>query len=752
MQHFYLTPFSLSVLNVAIMLTLMTTFLWRMPNKFPATRQLLVFLLGVNVVFIAFFYIFSSLDPVGVRIAWAILHLIVFSILFLVQFAYHYPRLYFQREARRIYIGSLLAATAVYIFYLYHTTLLQPLFDPSASMFVYLGTHEIGALCGVVMLWAMVIFVRQIRALRHDDTTAHHQRDNQVATIRNIFLILLSPILLIALIILAYLELIGWELISHMIGTGMMIFIMLFIIIYLNNALEPSSLQIKMIGLSLGAILVVLGFSSAVTMNLQKQGFFSLKTVEIENSRNDIAAADFNDLSKEIVYIARAGKIIHRGVGFTNELGGEIKAWEGEWQFRKIEPLNPDKYFITRTLTLEDTEYEIGYRYQLFRAHLHTMAKQLLYIMLGAVLFVIVAFPFFFSVSVFTPLRRLLGGVDSMEQGALDVELPVGVHDEIGVLTRSFNTMVSSVRESREQLRSAYDHQIDLTDAYSRFVPMEIISTLNKKNIIELGLGDHVQQEMTVMFSDIRSFTTISESMSPEQIFRFINNYLEQVGPIVRKHGGYIDKYIGDAVMALFPGGPDDALATAIDMHQQVRDYNQQRGENSTDNVDIKIGIGIHTGQLMLGTIGEHQRMEGTVISDAVNLASRIEGLTKAYSAPILISNDTYRKLANPSAFNIRRLDRVKVKGKNDWVDIIEVLDGEDETQLNYKLTSRDKFDAAVADFQARRFAEALKQFNTLKETNSADVAVAVYIERCHQFIEQGIPENWDGIFTCKDK
>ena len=752
MQLFYLTPFSLSVLNVAIMLTLMNIFLWRIPNKLPATQQLLIFLIGVDVVFIAFFYIFSSLNLSLATIAWWSLHSVVFFILFLIQFAYHYPRLYFKQESKNVFIGFLLISTAVYAYYIYHTTQIDPIFDPSASMFIYLGTHEIGILVGLELFWIMAIFTRQIKKLQQPKNSNAPQNESQAAAIRKIVLLLFSPIIFLILIVFAYLELASWEIISHLLGTGMMIFVLLFIVIYLNNALEPSSLQIKMISISLGAILVVLGFSTAITMNLHKESFLSLKQVEIEGSRSDISAGQFSNLPKEISYVVLANKILYRGADFTNMLSGETKDWEGTWLFRKITPLDPSTYFIAHNLTIANKEYEIGYRYQLFRAHSHKMAKQLLYIMFGAVFFIVIAFPMFFSRSLFKPLRKLLGGVDSMEKGILNVDLPVGVRDEIGVLTQSFNSMVGSVRESREQLHAAYEKQIDLTDAYSRFVPKEILTTLNKKNILELKLGDNVQQEMTVMFSDIRSFTTISESMSPEQIFRFINNYLEQVGPFVRKHNGYIDKYIGDAVMALFPGGPDDALAAAIDMHDQVRELNKKGIENNLDHVEIRIGIGIHTGELMLGTIGEHQRMEGTVISDAVNLASRIEGLTKAYNAPILISNNSYSKLAQPDNFTIRRLDRVKVKGKSEWVDIIEVLDGEEEKQRTLKLSSRNEFNEAVNLFQKRRFSEALEKFNIIKEQNSLDVCASIYIERCQQFIEQGIPENWDGSFTYKDK
>ncbi|MFH0934272.1 MAG: adenylate/guanylate cyclase domain-containing protein, partial [Pseudomonadota bacterium] len=254
---------------------------------------------------------------------------------------------------------------------------------------------------------------------------------------------------------------------------------------------------------------------------------------------------------------------------------------------------------------------------------------------------------------------------------------------------------------------------------------------------------DNIQKEMTIMFSDMRSFTSISESLTPEEVFRYINTYLKQVGPIVRKHNGYIDKFIGDAIMALFPADAESAISAAIEMQREVDKLNQKLAEDG--QLQIKIGIGIHTGEMMLGTIGESERMEGTVISDVVNVASRIEGLTKIYETPILISYTTRMKLKSPHAFNLRTLDRVRVKGKQQWVDIVEVLDGESGERLGSKLETKQAFEEAVSAFQNQRFEEALQRFTALGSRQEEDRAVAIYRERCEQFIEMGIPENWDG-------
>ncbi|HEY9612840.1 response regulator, partial [Allocoleopsis sp.] len=207
--------------------------------------------------------------------------------------------------------------------------------------------------------------------------------------------------------------------------------------------------------------------------------------------------------------------------------------------------------------------------------------------------------------------------------------------------------------------------------AYGRFVPHDFLRFLGHESIVDVKLGDHVQKNMTILFADIRDFTTLSEGMSPQENFNFINSYLSRVSPVIRAHNGFIDKYIGDAIMALFPESVNEALSGAIEMQKQVILYNKHR--QSLGYLPITIGIGLHTGSLMLGTIGSQERMESTVIADAVNLASRLEGLTKLYGAGILISLQTLCYLDEPHNYSYRFVDRVKVKGKQKPVAVFEI-------------------------------------------------------------------------------
>ena len=216
--------------------------------------------------------------------------------------------------------------------------------------------------------------------------------------------------------------------------------------------------------------------------------------------------------------------------------------------------------------------------------------------------------------------------------------------------------------------RQAIFTQKQLTSAYQRFVPEEILSTLGKGSILELNLGDQIEQNMTILFSDIREFTATSEKLSPEQNFKFINDYLEIMVPIVRKNNGFVDKFIGDAIMAIFPENANDAIHCALEMQAAIPEVNTKISEYLDKGIEI--GIGINTGKVRLGTLGAMERMEGSVISDAVNLAARVEQLTKQYPESIIVTE--YTQLS-ASRFIFTELDTVTVKGKSNSVKIYGV-------------------------------------------------------------------------------
>ncbi|MFH1020802.1 MAG: adenylate/guanylate cyclase domain-containing protein [Pseudomonadota bacterium] len=324
--------------------------------------------------------------------------------------------------------------------------------------------------------------------------------------------------------------------------------------------------------------------------------------------------------------------------------------------------------------------------------------------------------------------------VTRFAQKQFEVRAPVISNDEIGNLGKSFNSMAQVIDEHAKYLEA-------LLRAYGRFVPHSFLEFLKKDSIIDLQLGDHVQQEMTVMFADIRAFTTLSETMTPQENFAFINAFFHRVGPVIRNHGGVIDKYIGDAVMALFPASPDNAVAAAIDMQRKVAEYNKERLENGW--IPIAIGVGLHTGNLILGTVGEAERMNSTVIADAVNLASRLEDATKQYGVGILVSEKTMARLSESPEFTVRFLDTIQVKGKQESVAVFQVLDASTGSvcQLQQK-NDLPQWQEAMALYSAGRFQEALPAFQGILSRNPGDRPARIYVERImhHAAAGRGFP------------
>jgi two-component system sensor histidine kinase ChiS len=206
-----------------------------------------------------------------------------------------------------------------------------------------------------------------------------------------------------------------------------------------------------------------------------------------------------------------------------------------------------------------------------------------------------------------------------------------------------------------------------------------LLGFLGRDSILDVELGDQVLKRMTMLFADIREFTAISERLTPKESFDFLNGCLRRVGPIVRHHHGFIDKSIGDAVMALFPASAADAVRAALAssarlaIQREVAAYNRERGTKDAG----PLRIGIHTGELMLGTVGEEERMESTVISDAVNRADREEDLTKTFGCSIARTADTLEALPASMVVTVRWLGDLQVRGKSLPVKVLELIDAD---------------------------------------------------------------------------
>jgi len=238
--------------------------------------------------------------------------------------------------------------------------------------------------------------------------------------------------------------------------------------------------------------------------------------------------------------------------------------------------------------------------------------------------------------------------------------------------------------------------------------------------------------------------------MTPQENFDFLNAIMRRTGPVIRENHGFVDKFIGDAIMALFPRHPEDAIQAAIRMKLNLGEYNVRRRAKGLD--PLKAGIGINTGNVILGTIGEPDRMDATVISDTVNLASRIEGLTKYYDAALLVTEQTLFRLPDPTKYKYRMLDRVQVKGKKDPVAVFEIFDGDLPEEISVKIITQPSFEHGVQAHLNQDFPEAIRLFKKVLDINPGDAAARLYLQRSEHYTSHGVPIDWQGVAVMEAK
>jgi class 3 adenylate cyclase len=295
---------------------------------------------------------------------------------------------------------------------------------------------------------------------------------------------------------------------------------------------------------------------------------------------------------------------------------------------------------------------------------------------------------------------------------------------EIYDLKATFNDMA-------DRIESYQDSLILTNDSLLRFVPIEFLKFLDRKDITEVKLGDQTQKDMAVLFLDIRGFSSLSDAMSPKHIFNFLNTYLSRIAPIIREHGGFIDKYQGDAIMALFPGDCDDAVNAALGIQKELLKFNADRERERLPAIEI--GIGIHAGVMMLGTIGEERRIQGTVIADAVNVAGLLEELTTEYGVGMLVSKDFFNRLKRPEALKCRFIGWARLRGKVEPFSLLEVFEADSEDQKTKKMRSKPEFERGVSLLQEGQALAARAVFEAILRDNPLDKTALRLVEDCRK-------------------
>jgi len=315
------------------------------------------------------------------------------------------------------------------------------------------------------------------------------------------------------------------------------------------------------------------------------------------------------------------------------------------------------------------------------------------------------------------------------------------------------SSAIESALLYEKNIKEAYDREEAMRRVYdiaAKFVPYEFIGSLGHKVITDVRLGDQVEKVVTVLFTDIRDYTALSEKMTPEENFQFVNAYNERMGPIIKRHKGFINQYLGDAIMALFPENGENTLAAAIEMQRNIREFNT--GRKAHHLPQIRMGIGMHTGRLIMGITGDKDRLDASTISDTVNTASRIENLTKHYHASILLSEFTVAQIAQPELFHLRYLGRVQVKGKQSSIGIYECFSSDSDEQVEKKEATLAAFNEALHFYLNKSFEKATKAFQAVVTANPDDRTAHFFLAKAAANHEQGVPVNWSGVLEMVNK
>jgi len=345
-------------------------------------------------------------------------------------------------------------------------------------------------------------------------------------------------------------------------------------------------------------------------------------------------------------------------------------------------------------------------------------------------------------------MRRIIGTSDLSSRVAVEFK------DETGELAHTFNVMTGELDKAYQQIkRYAYKavlankRETKIRHIFQKYVPQELIDKFFKHPEAML-VGDN--RELAVLFSDIRGFTTISEGMLPDELVNSLNRYFSGQVDIVMNRGGIVDKYIGDAIMAFF-GAPvqhqDDALQSVlagIEMTEAVKSFNE--GQRSMGKPEFKIGIGINYGTVTVGNIGTERKMEYTVIGDMVNLASRLEGLTKIYRQELLIAETLQEKICG--SLDCRWLDTVAVKGKTKGVRIYTAR----KSLAPEQKQAWQSHNEGMELYYRREFAPAAERFRAAQSLLSGDHTSGLFVERCERLLRSPPPADWDGVEVMAEK
>lgn len=337
---------------------------------------------------------------------------------------------------------------------------------------------------------------------------------------------------------------------------------------------------------------------------------------------------------------------------------------------------------------------------------------------------------------ILTSVNTLRQGVLEVASGNLDVQVNVNTRDEVGDLCDGFNIMADRIRSSIIKSRQT-------SEAYFRFVPERILQLLGKSSITSIETGDTVRRDMSVMSLNIRSFYSISASLSAEQNYAYINSLLEQFGPVVRENGGIVEKYLGADITAIFPDRAEDAVQSSVQIISIMERMNAEPTNRQEKKLDI--GIGLYKGDVMLGTIGEEKRMECTMLMDNGNIPQDLCKLSSKLGVSILASESVLQSLENNTNYLHRYIGKVYFEGMAKPIKIYDIFQGNNKYVLTLRAYTKETFEEGVRLYEKGKFLEARTCFIDVLRHDKEDGAAKIYFYLSDQYYQTGQKPGWDG-------
>ena len=401
-----------------------------------------------------------------------------------------------------------------------------------------------------------------------------------------------------------------------------------------------------------------------------------------------------------------------------NPIGGIYELYNGDWAVAEV-PIYNKKGDVSGML-------EVGFDMTGYNINNDKLKRDVAFIAVIVCLIILLALGFMISI-IIRQLSSVARVLKAISDGKRHERVRYKARDELGRVSHGLNSMA-------EELQIQFDRITSLNESTIRFVPVQFMEHLGVSDISKMKLGDNVLRDLSVLFFDIRAFSINSEMMTSRENFLFINEILGIAGPIIRKHEGFVDKFIGDAAMALFVNGID-AVRAGIELYQQLVINKSTRVKIGVDGINI--GVGIHTGSVMMGIVGENERLSSTVISANVNLASRLEGLSKQTGSGVLISKDTMNQLTGrESEFSYRFIGMVRAAGVNEVLGLFDIIDALPPKDKKLRLLTKKIFESGVRKFHTKDYAAAVHRFEKVVEADPGDICAIHHLEEARKHLE----------------